>query len=76
MIVMKWVAKMDLAEEQNRGKAGIGAEWFTTADTTLINSSRNFFNVDECNLYTKGNACGAIAIVVIESTYFTMDISK
>ena len=57
-------------------KSGIRAEWFTTEKKNFINSSINFFGVDEFTLYTKGNACGAIAIPVIEITYFTMDTSK
>ena len=44
---------------------GIGTEWFTTDETTLDHSSSNFFTVDECTLYTKGNACGAIYIPVM-----------
>ena len=57
-------------------KSGIVAKWFTTEEKTFINSSKYFFNIDECTLYNKGNSCGAIAIPVIEITYFTMKISK
>ena len=57
-------------------KDGIRAYWFATEETTFINSSRNIFIVDKCTLYNKGDAFGAIAIPVIESTYLKMTVSK
>ena len=57
-------------------KDGIGAEWCNTEEKIFNISSGNLFNVDECTLYTKGNACGAISALIIESTYFTMAVSK
>ena len=66
----------DMNSIENLQKPDIGCKWFTTEETTLFISSRNFFNIDDFTLYTKGNACRAIAIPVIESTYFTMLIYR
>ena len=45
-----------------------GAEWFTTDQTTCMNSSGTFISVDQCTLYTKENVCVVIAMSVIKRT--------
>ena len=40
-------------------------EWFTSKDTSFINSSIIFLKVDNSILYTEGNACDIISIPVI-----------
>ena len=40
-------------------------EWFTSKDTSFINSSIIFLNVDYSILYIEGNACGIIAVPVV-----------
>ena len=45
------------------------SEWFTDEDTICTNASTNFLNVDEGNLYTKGNGCDVTYITVTDITF-------
>ena len=50
-------------------KGGRWSEWLTPEETSSRNSPISFLNMDNSIMYTESNACGIIAIPVIESTF-------
>ena len=53
------------ASLQNGGRV---FEWFTSEDTSCMNASINFLNVDNISLCNESNACGIISVPVINRT--------
>ena len=50
-------------------KGGRLYEWLTAKETSFNNASIIFTNVDNSIIYTEGNACGIIAIPIIECIF-------